>query len=454
MSQEQLTSMIQNVRTKNGSTASRSGLKYKKNEPRFMIDDKLIQRTACETALDALGDKAWLYCNNKGHKCRKLKEVFESVVVPKVGYDRLTYSTFWKWFKHYLQFGETQADQRKREQTRRRRRKASYYSSRVKSSTFSDQDDSMLRSIMDNQPQLYLDEIQTLMSRRRRKIWSTSSIWKRMNHLGYSLQKAVFQARQRNEQKRNQYMQSLKMMLRNPDQLLFIDETHRSVNASRRRRGWGKRSHPPVIESTFEEEFRKRYTLIGACDINGFVVSACKIVERERSRVDNDPERGTVDMNRFEDYIINNVVPVLGRFDLGEPRSLVVMDNAAIHISDTVVESIEQAGAKILYSAPYSPDLNPIEFMFSVYKAGLKRRSHNRCFNWKDSHYLSMKDVTPFKARQFYKKCNVPGISIVQSESDDDEIFDFVMAHQHQMNNLIAAYLWSRSNNIQSESNS
>ena len=142
------------------ATPSRSGLKYKKNEPRFMIDDKLIQRTACETALDALGDKAWLYCNNKGHKCRKLKEVFESVVVPKVGYDRLTYSTFWKWFKHYLQFGETQADQRKREQTRRRRRKASYYSSRVKSSTFSDQDDSMLRSIMDNQPQLYLDEIQ------------------------------------------------------------------------------------------------------------------------------------------------------------------------------------------------------------------------------------------------------------------------------------------------------
>lgn len=36
-------------------------------------------------------------------------------------------------------------------------------------------------------------------------------------------------------------------------------------------------------------------------------------------------------------------------------------------------EPIEDDGAKIVYTAPYSPDLNPIEFFFSVYKAALKR---------------------------------------------------------------------------------
>jgi transposase len=49
------------------------------------------------------------------------------------------------------------------------------------------------------------------------------------------------------------------------------------------------------------------------------------------------------------------------------------MDNVSIHkFRKCCVNSIEAAGAKTLYLAPYSPDLNLIELMFSVYKAGLK----------------------------------------------------------------------------------
>lgn len=92
-------------------------------------------------------------------------------------------------------------------------------------------------------------------------------------------------------------------MVRNPEQLIWVDETHRSSNDARRRRGWGKRGHTPVIEAHFEEHFRPRYTLIGACDINGFVVPACRIVERE--------SEGTVDMERFERYVDQDLVPTL-----------------------------------------------------------------------------------------------------------------------------------------------
>ena len=98
------------------------------------------------------------------------------------------------------------------------------------------------------------------------------------------------------------------------------------------------------------------------------------------------------------------------------------MDNASIHIQDEVVEAIEAAGAKILFSAPYSPDLNPIEFMFSVCKAGLKRHSLESQMNWRRAHYYALKDVTPLKANNFFAKCGVPGVSKWEKEPDDEEL--------------------------------
>ena len=52
---------------------------------------------------------------------------------------------------------------------------------------------------------------------------------------------------------------------------------------------------------------------------------------------------------------------------------MVLMDNASVHMHPGVKEAINSKGAYLLYGAAYSPDLNPIEKMFSVYKACLKR---------------------------------------------------------------------------------
>ena len=42
------------------------------------------------------------------------------------------------------------------------------------------------------------------------------------------------------------------------------------------------------------------------------------------------------------------------------------MDNASIHHVENVYKLIEeQAGAKLIYLPPYSPDLNPVEEAFS-----------------------------------------------------------------------------------------
>ena len=55
------------------------------------------------------------------------------------------------------------------------------------------------------------------------------------------------------------------------------------------------------------------------------------------------------------------------------PHSVVVMDNAAIHHTEAVIDIIEnQAQAKLIFLPPYSPDLNPTEEVFSKVKYVMK----------------------------------------------------------------------------------
>jgi len=55
------------------------------------------------------------------------------------------------------------------------------------------------------------------------------------------------------------------------------------------------------------------------------------------------------------------------------PGDIVVADNLSSHKIAGVREAIEAVGASILYLPPYSPDLNPIEKLFSKLKALLRR---------------------------------------------------------------------------------
>lgn len=50
------------------------------------------------------------------------------------------------------------------------------------------------------------------------------------------------------------------------------------------------------------------------------------------------------------------------------PGDLVVMDNLSSHKTAEAVRSIEAVGARVVYLPPYSPDLNPIENIFSKLK--------------------------------------------------------------------------------------
>ena len=50
-----------------------------------------------------------------------------------------------------------------------------------------------------------------------------------------------------------------------------------------------------------------------------------------------------------------------------------MLDNLAVHKQPEVRQAIEQAGARLRFLPPYSPDFNPIEQAFAKLKAFLRR---------------------------------------------------------------------------------
>ena len=79
---------------------------------------------------------------------------------------------------------------------------------------------------------------------------------------------------------------------------------------------------------------------------------------------------GTVDGEKFAEFVHNCLQPFIPAFKWINPYSVIIMDNTSIHHVEQVVDMIEdQIGAHLLFLPPYSPDLNPAEEVFGQVKA-------------------------------------------------------------------------------------
>jgi len=75
---------------------------------------------------------------------------------------------------------------------------------------------------------------------------------------------------------------------------------------------------------------------------------------------------GTTDTESFRAYVQAVLVPTL------RPGDIVVMDNLSPHKSDPTLALITQVGAQVVFLPASSPDLNPIEMMWSKVKQWLR----------------------------------------------------------------------------------
>lgn len=390
------------------------------------INDFNIQRLAINKVWDILGPSIFDYGVGSKHRCNIMGHCLKEA--RKASGYKMSYKTLRRWIDYFIRFGEVPAKSRRNLRSTIKGVRASG------SRHFSQNDRNVLKNIMDSNPQFYLDEFQDELFKRTGKVWHTSTIWRQLHTLNYSLKVAIHKATQQDEEEVDDYHLRLLEAVSHPRQLIYVDETARSALASRRKRAWAQQGEEAIIPSFFQRDFDKRYTLIGACDYDGFVQEACLVVERESGINDPNPERGTVDTQRFEDYIEHYLVPTLGKFTLQESRSIVVMDNASIHGSPRIEDLIHQAGAILIYTAPYSPEYNPIELMFGEYKKYIQKHSLNREKTWWEIHTAALSlSVTPEMAVNFFWHCKIPQMHLCpipdgdsdDSDSEDSYVFPF-----------------------------
>lgn len=129
----------------------------------------------------------------------------------------------------------------------------------------------------------------------------------------------------------------------------------------------------------------KTTTMISSIRLDG--TTACMTIQ------------SATDTEVFRTYVKEVLCPSL------RPGDIVVMDNLAPHKSEPTLELIAQAGASTLFLPAYSPDLNPIEKMWSKIK-NLLRSAEARTvdeLHTAISHALTR--VTPKDAKHWFASC-------------------------------------------------
>jgi transposase len=131
---------------------------------------------------------------------------------------------------------------------------------------------------------------------------------------------------------------------------VFIDETWAKDNMVPLR-GWGPRGARLMAKAPFGRW--KTMTFIAALR-HDRIDAPCLF-------------DGPINAKSFLAYVVQFLVPTL------KPGDLVIMDNLGSHRGKPIRKAIRQAGAKLLFLPKYSPDLNPIEQVFSKLKHMLRR---------------------------------------------------------------------------------
>ena len=108
---------------------------------------------------------------------------------------------------------------------------------------------------------------------------------------------------------------------------------------------------------------------------------------------------GATDTEVFRTYVEKVLCPTLRRGDI------VVMDNLGAHKSPVTLALIEAVGAEARFLPAYSPDLNPIEKMWSKLKALLRKAEARTPEQLDEAIGSALNQVTPNDARGWFASC-------------------------------------------------
>lgn len=107
----------------------------------------------------------------------------------------------------------------------------------------------------------------------------------------------------------------------------------------------------------------------------------------------------STDGDVFRSFVRDALVPALRR------GQVVVMDNLAAHKVAGIRTAIEAAGCRVIYLPPYSPDLSPIEPMWSKVKQTLRTIGARTVDTLGDAIAAALNTITPADCRGYFRHC-------------------------------------------------
>ena len=179
---------------------------------------------------------------------------------------------------------------------------------------------------------------------------STMAIVRALKKLKITRKKKVLHAQEQDspegQRKRRDFVEEVAGI--DPKRLVFVDESgaNTSMTRSHGRAPVGARVHGAVPGHW------DSVTLICGLRLSG--VTAPVVFP------------GATDTATFQSYVEQVLVPEL------QPKDVVIWDNLQPHKAAAVVAAVERAGGRVVPLPPSSPDLTPIEEMFSKVKGALR----------------------------------------------------------------------------------
>jgi len=106
---------------------------------------------------------------------------------------------------------------------------------------------------------------------------------------------------------------------------------------------------------------------------------------------------GALNGELFLKYVKQELAPQL------RPGDILVMDNLATHKVAGVVAALAERQAQVVFLLAYSPDLNPIEQVFSKVKTVLRRRRLRTCDELWNAFGESLDWISPGEAFNYFR---------------------------------------------------
>lgn len=238
-----------------------------------------------------------------------------------------------------------------------------------------------LRQLLQEQPDATLEELAQRLGCGRMAVWRT------LRKLKITRKKKVRRADERGrpdvQQKRQAFCAELADV--DPEKLVFVDEMGATTAMAR---PYGRAPKGERVYGSVPGQGQSM-TLISGMRL-GSVLAPWAFP-------------GATDTAGFQTYAEAILAPALHEGDV------VIWDNLKPHKDKGVVEAIERTGARVLPAPPWSPDLIPIEKMFSKVKGFLRAAAARASEALVEAMAQALDSVCPQDILGWFKSCGLAG---------------------------------------------